>query len=71
MNKLSKDDMKELMEMKELTVKECIEKIKQHPTLSALLTTAGVWFVTRAILLIMIFGNVFYIVYRIFNMVLN
>jgi uncharacterized membrane protein len=71
MNKLTKDDMKELMAMRELTVREFFEKIKQHPTLSGLLTTAGVWFVTRTLLLIMIWGNVIYIVTRIFNMVLN
>ena len=71
MNKLTKDEMKEMFAMKELSVKEFFEKIKEHPTLSALLTTAGVWFVTRSLLLIMIWGNVFYVVYRIFNMVLN
>ena len=71
MNKLTKDEMKEMIAMKELSVKEFLEKIKEHPTLSALLTTAGIWFVTRTLLLIMIWGNVIYIVYRIFNMVLN
>lgn len=71
MNKLTKDDIKELIAMKELTVREFFEKIKQHPTLSGLLTTAGVWFVTITLLLIMILGNAIYIVTRIFNMVIS
>ena len=71
MNKLNKDDMKELIAMKDLTVKEWLEAIKQHPTLRMLLTTAGLWAVTRTLLLIMIYGNVFYLVYRIINMVLH
>ena len=71
MNKLHKDDMKALLAMKDLTVKECLEAIKQHPTLHMLLTTAGLWAVTRTLLLIMIYGNVFYLVYRIINMVLH
>ena len=69
--KLTKNDMKDLIEMKELTVKDCLEKMKQHPALSCLLTVAGLWFVTRTLLLMMIGGNVVYVVYRIFNMVLN
>lgn len=71
MSKLSKEDIMELIDMKELTVKEFFEKMKEHPTLSVLLTTAGVWLVARTLLLIMIFGNVIYVAYRIFNMVLN
>jgi len=69
--KLTKNDMKDLIEMKELTVKDCLEKMKQHSALSGLLTVAGLWFVTRTLLLMMIGGNVVYVVYRIFNMVLN
>lgn len=69
--KLTKNDMKDLIEMKELTVKDCIDKMKKHPTLSGLLTVTGVWFITRTLLLAMIWVNVFYVVYRIFNMVLN
>ncbi len=65
MEKLTSDDRKEL------TVKEFVEKIKQLPILREILTMAGVWFVVRTVLFLMIFGNVIYIVYRIFNMVLN
>lgn len=68
---LNKNDIKELIAMKELTVREFFENLKEHPTLSALLTTASIWLILRTLLLIMIFGNVFYVVYRIFNMVLN
>tara|TARA_R110000868_G_scaffold277858_5_gene537650 strand:+ start:499 stop:714 length:216 start_codon:yes stop_codon:yes gene_type:complete len=71
MNNISKDEVKELIGMKELTVKDFIKRIEQHPTLNGLLTTAGVWLMLRTLLFIMILANVIYVVYRIFNMVLN
>lgn len=63
--------MKELLAMKDLTVKEFIEKIKSHPTLGILITTAGVWIAVRFILLIVLWGNLFYVGTRIINLVLG
>ena len=71
MVKINKDDMKELIAMQDMTVKEFLDELKKHPTLKILLTAAGGWLVARTILLLMIFGNLIYVAYRIVNMVLN
>lgn len=69
--KLNKEDIKELMTMKQLTVREFIKKLKSHPRLNFLLTTAGIWILIQAVFSVVITINVLYVVGRIFNMVLG
>ena len=71
MNKFTKDDLKELVQMKGLTVKEFIEKVKNHPRLSFLITTAGIWLLIQMVLGLWIAAHVVYIVHRIFQMLMS
>ena len=69
--RLKKEDMKELMAMKDLTVREFIEKINVHPKLKFLLTTAGIWILIQSTLSIVIVINILYVAGRIFHLVLG
>ena len=71
MQKLEKSDLKDLYAMRHLTLGECIEELKKHPTLSVLLTSAGIWFAFQIIFLLLIAGNVFYGVAHIFSLVMR
>jgi hypothetical protein len=57
--------------MKQLIVREFIEKLKSHPKLSFLLSTAGIWILIQAVFSVVIFINVLYVASRIFNIVLG
>lgn len=69
--KLSKADMKELLAMKNLTVGEFINQLKNHPTLHFLLTTAGVWLLVQIVFSLFVAVNVLYAVGRVFRLVLG
>lgn len=71
MNKLNRSQLKEILEMKDLTVKDAIEKISKHSELKFLLTTAGIWLIVRYVLAVVVGGNLLYVLYRIFHLVLG
>ena len=67
--RLEKGDLKELVTMKDLTVRQFIVKVKRHPRLNFLLTTAGVWLLVRMAFFVLITANVIYALTRIFSLV--
>lgn len=71
MEKLSKNNLKELWEMKNLTVKEFIQKLSAHPDMKFLLTAFGIWWICGFLLTATIGINVVMYVFRIFKLVLG
>jgi len=71
MNQDGKKTVKELWAMRNVSVDDFLESITTHPDLKFLLTTVGAWFALRCLLFVWIGTHVIYIVYRIFNLVLN
>ncbi|MHB1948318.1 MAG: hypothetical protein ACYCQI_09420 [Gammaproteobacteria bacterium] len=71
MKKINRNQLNEMWDMRNLTVKEFFENLSKHPDLKFLLTAAGIWWLTKFALAITIAGNVIYYVIRIFNLVLG
>lgn len=71
MNQDDKKILKELWEMRNSSVDECLAKISTHPDLKFLLSAVGAWFLLRCLLFVWIGAHVIYFVWRIFNLVLN
>lgn len=71
MKKEDASTLKALWEMRNLSVKECINKISNNSDLKFLLSAVGIWFFVRLLLTIWIVSHVIYFVGRIFNMVLS
>jgi hypothetical protein len=69
--KLNRDHLKVLWEMRNMTVKDMLVTLSNHPDLKFLLTAAGVWWITKIILFITIFANVIYYADHIFHFVLS
>lgn len=57
------------MKEKDMTVRELLHEINERPNLRFFLTTAGIWWLLRTWLIFFIAGNVIFLVYRIFNLV--
>ncbi len=71
MNESNKNRLKDLWDLRHLTVNEFLSKIASHPDLKFLLTSVGIWFLVRWLIGLWIGGHVIYFVCRIFNVVFN
>ena len=71
MKKINRRHVNEIWQMRHLTVKEFFENLSKHPDLKFLLTAAGIWWLTKFTLFMVLAGNVFYYVIKIFNLVLS
>ena len=70
MSESKKLNLKELWEMRNLSVGDFLAALNQYPALKYFLTTAGIWFVLRLFIGLWIGVHAIYLVYRIFNLVL-
>lgn len=70
-NKINKNHRKDLWIMRNMTFKEMLNGISNHPDLKFLITAGGIWWLAKMILFITIFCNVIYYAYHIFHVVLN
>jgi hypothetical protein len=64
-------NLSNIWEMRNLTVKDFFEKLSKNPEMKFLITTAGIWWLTRMLVAVTIGANVIYYVFRIFNLVLG
>jgi hypothetical protein len=71
MEKLNRSHWDDIWAMRNLTVKEFIEGLSKHPDLKFLLTVAGIWWLTRTVVVITFSANVIYCIFRVFNLVLG
>lgn len=66
---VKKRDFGESANDKDMTVRELLKEINNRPNLRFFLTAAGIWWIARTLLIFLIAGNVIYLLYRIFNLV--
>lgn len=71
MNQSGKGKLQRLLELRELTVDELMQKLSERPALKFVLTTAGIWFLFRWAIGLWIGVHVIYLIYHIFDLVLN
>lgn len=71
MNEDKNEVVKDLWEMRHLSVEEFIKNLSNHPDLKFLITTAGVWFVAKMFFCMLLLGNLIYFVYQVFSIVLS
>ena len=71
MNKFNRNNLKDIWNMRDLTVRDFFAELSKHPDLKFLITAAGFWWLTRFIVAITIGANVIYYVFRIFRLVIG
>lgn len=71
MEKITRDNLREMWKFRNLTVKDFLSEISKHPDLKFLLTAVGAWWIMSTVVALTIAGNVIYYLFRIFNLVLG
>jgi hypothetical protein len=71
MRKITRNNLSDIWNMRNLSVKNVLTEISKHPDLKFFITAAGFWWFTCSVVAITISANVIYYVFRIFRLVLG
>lgn len=69
--KLTREHFNTLWDMRNLSVKEMIEAIKNNKELKFVLTSAGIWWCTKTIVFAVFIANLIYFILRVFSIVFS
>lgn len=70
-DKLNRNNVTEMWNMRNMSVRDFIEGIKKHPDLKFFISVVGFWWLMRTAFVITIVANVIYYLLRIFDLVLG